>query len=447
MQMAPDDGRRDAGAADGARVGMARLVLILLMIAGCVSYADRSALAIAGMAIRGDLGLSYVALGWGLSSFAWGYLLFQLPAGILSDRLGGRLLLGGGLVFWSAAQIASGFMHGATGLFVSRLFLGLGETPLFLAGTRILTLWYPPARRATAIGMFNASASLGPAIAPPILVTIMHGWGWRSMFVTLGLVGVVLGLTWWAIYRDPSTARAAGPEEVARPTPVGASLGATLGAIVRQPAAWVSFSGFVGVIYLTWLYASWLPAYLQTARHFSGENAGLLSALPQVAAFVGSVMGGVVTDFLGRRGYSRLEACRLPVVAGMVCAAFATVGAAYWPGAGGSLALMCVATAAGGLAMTCAWVLGPVLATTRTVATFEAFQNMGGSLGGALAPSVTGILTQYSGSFVPALVLAAAVGLTSAVIYAIGLRGTSARQAARRADLDHRASVMAGVAR
>lgn len=113
----------------GSRLATAADCLLLVM-AGCISYIDRAALSIGNTAIMSSMHMSYTGMGWLLSVFAWAYLVSQIPAGLLADRLGGRMLLGAGLCLWSCAQIGFGLMQGVAGLFVCRILLGMGESPL-----------------------------------------------------------------------------------------------------------------------------------------------------------------------------------------------------------------------------------------------------------------------------------------------------------------------------
>jgi MFS family permease len=106
------------------------LAVGLLVIAGCVNYFDRSAVAIGNPAIRAELHLSYAQMGFLLSAFAWAYGLAQLPAGALVDKFGPRRTLGAGLVLWSAAQIGASFVTGLGQFVTARIALGLGESPM-----------------------------------------------------------------------------------------------------------------------------------------------------------------------------------------------------------------------------------------------------------------------------------------------------------------------------
>jgi len=404
------------------------LTVGLLILAGCVSYVDRSALSVGNMAIKSDLGLSYAQMGWLLSAFAWAYLVAQIPAGILSDRIPARWLIGGSLIVWSCAQALFGLMPGLRGLFICRFLLGMGEAPLFLAGTCVIVRWFSPRERGGPIGLFNGSAALGPTVAPPLLLAIMAIWGWRGMSISIGAAGIVVAIVWLVYYRDPM--EAASP----RLAPLGrqrrfAALGPDLAYLLRQRETWVVTAGFVGVIYVTWLYSTWMPAWLQAQYHLTLRQAGLLSVLPQFCGFVGSLVGGVLVDRFAHAGRTPVAACRLPLVVGMIVAACATMAAALSTALVLSVALMALALFAGGAAMACGWTVGTAVVDPDRVATLEAIQNTGGSLGGALAPAVTGVLVDHAGSFAPALMVAGIVSLGSAGIYHFGLRDRHAAPA------------------
>ncbi|WP_342627868.1 MFS transporter [Nguyenibacter vanlangensis] len=418
----------------------------LLMAAGCISYVDRAALSVGGTTIMADMHMSYTGMGWLLSVFAWAYLVCQIPAGLVADRLDARRLLGASLVLWSCAQIAFGLVGGIPGLFVCRAFLGLGEAPLFLAGTRALVRWFRPQERGGPIGLFNGSAALGPALAPPALVSVMLLWGWRGMSVAVGSVSLVLAAAWMLHYRDPADMRLSAADRQALAVPdheppaaPAAVLRDDLGVLLRQRATWVVAAGYVGVIYLTWLYATWMPAWLQTVHHLTAGRADMLSALPQFFGFAGCVSGGALSDHLAARGMRPLDASRRPLVWAMLAASAATVLAAVHAGLAVSVALMALALFAGGIAMTCGWTLGTIIVAEHRVATLEAIQNTGGSLGGALAPAITGMLADRFGSFSPSLIVAGLVGVACAAIYQFGLRDgdVAARDAARRPFATH----------
>ncbi|HHN7878564.1 TPA: MFS transporter [Escherichia coli] len=166
------------------------VTLVLLFMAGIVNFLDRSSLSVAGEAIRGELGLSATEFGVLLSAFSLSYGFSQLPSGILLDRFGPRIALGAGLIFWSLMQALTGMVNSFSHFILMRIGLGIGEAPFMPAGVKSITDWYAQKERGTALGIFNSSTVIGQAIAPPALVLMQLAWGWRAMFVIIGVAGI-----------------------------------------------------------------------------------------------------------------------------------------------------------------------------------------------------------------------------------------------------------------
>ena len=166
------------------------VTLVLLFMAGIVNFLDRSSLSVAGEAIRGELGLSATEFGVLLSAFSLSYGFSQLPSGILLDRFGPRIVLGAGLIFWSLMQALTGMVNSFSHFILMRIGLGIGEAPFMPAGVKSITDWYAQKERGTALGIFNSSTVIGQAIAPPALVLMQLAWGWRAMFVIIGVAAI-----------------------------------------------------------------------------------------------------------------------------------------------------------------------------------------------------------------------------------------------------------------
>src|SRR3954452_8184269 len=179
-----------------------RSALVLLVLAGTLNYVDRATLSVANPLIRQELGLSIADMGLLLSAFLWAYAFAQLPGGALVDRVGPHRLLGSGLGLWSLAQAAAGFVTSFWQFSVARVFLGLGEAPMFSSAVRVVRDWYNVRDRGLPTGIWNCTSSLGPAIAPPVLTALMVGFGWRWMFAIMGAVGLVVAAVWFLLYRD-----------------------------------------------------------------------------------------------------------------------------------------------------------------------------------------------------------------------------------------------------
>src|SRR5215475_3193758 len=180
-----------------------RVALALLVVAGVVNYIDRATLAVANPLIREDLGLSIADMGYLLSAFLWAYAFAQLPTGAMVDRLGPRILLTMGLTLWSLAQLLGGLVRSFGEFFGARVLLGIGEAPQFPTGARVVRDWFNQRDRGLATGVFNCASSLGTAIAVPLLTFLMLTFGWRIMFMIMGVAGLLVAAVWCILYRNP----------------------------------------------------------------------------------------------------------------------------------------------------------------------------------------------------------------------------------------------------
>ena len=399
-----------------------RAALAMLVVAGVINYIDRATLAVANLLIRQDLGLSIADMGYLLSAFLWAYAFSQLPAGALVDKLWPRLLLSIGLALWSLAQLIAGFVHSFGQFFSARLLLGIGEAPQFPTGARVVRDWFHPRDRGLATGVFNCASSLGTAIAVPLLTFLMLSFGWRIMFMVMGVAGLVMAAVWYIFYRNPSDLDLTDEENAYRThgDPPGDRNVVTLGEwkqLFRFRTTWGMILGYFGCIYLTWIYTAWLPGYLELERHMSVKFTGFAAAIPFVWGVVGGLFGGYLTDVLVRLGVSPVNSRRYPATIALVGTAVCTVAAAFVASNALAIGFISASLFLLYVTSTCAWALSSVAAPTNCTASIGAMQNFGGYLGGALAPTVTGLIVQHTGTFVPAMVVGAVIGLASAASY------------------------------
>ena len=399
-----------------------RTALAMLVLAGAVNYIDRATLAVANPFIREELHLSIPDMGYLLSAFLWAYAFSQLPTGAMVDKLGPRRLLTVGLTLWSVAQLLGGLVQNFMQFFVARLLLGVGEAPQFPTGARVVRDWFNPRDRGLATGIFNCASTLGTAIALPLLTFLMLSFGWRSTFVIMGVAGLLVALLWFAVYRDPKSVSLTAAENAYRTEgdPPGQRTEVTMRewkALFRFRTTWGMITGYFGCIYLTWIYTAWLPGYLEIERHMSVKATGIAAAIPFACGVVGGVLGGYLADILVRRGVSPVNSRKYPAAIALLGTSICTVAAAYVTSNTLAVAFISASLFLVYVTSTCAWALSSVAAPTNCTASIGAMQNFGGYLGGALAPTVTGLIVGGTGSFVMALVVGAAIGVVSAGAY------------------------------
>ena len=399
-----------------------RVALALLVLSGVINYIDRATLAVGNPLIRQDLGLNFADMGLLLSAFLWAYAFAQLPAGALVDRVGPRRMLPGALALWSIAQLLAGLVQSFGQFFGARVLLGLGEAPMFPACARVVRDWFGVKVRGTATGIWNCSSTLGTAISAPLLTVLMLAFGWRWMFAIMGIAGLVVALLFFVLHRDPAEV-ALTPEEQEHLTEGDVAEGSSTvtwhewSRLFGYRTTWGMIIGFFGVIYVTWVYNTWLPGYLEKARGMTIERTGWVAAIPFLFGVIGSLLGGWFADWLVTQGWSPMASRKYPMTGALLLTAAATLLAAFTPNNAIAVGAISASLFLLYVCSSTAWAMAPIAAPAHCTASIGAMQNFGGYLGGALAPMVTGFIVQGTGSFTPALLTAAVIATLCAIGY------------------------------
>lgn len=201
--------------------------------------------------------------------------------------------------------------------------------------------------------MVNTGSQIANAIAPPLLTFLLIAFGWRGMFVVLGVTGVAVVALWWLAYRNPTPAEEASIKqnsvlsaaEQEATDAAGETQESTLRtwvALLGKPNTWFMVIGAFGIFYTVWVYLTWLPGYLEKSRGFSPKEVGWVAALPYLCGIAGVLAGGFASRALVVRGLPVLLGRKLPIVVGAVLAAVAVLPVAYVESTVLSIVLLCV---------------------------------------------------------------------------------------------------------
>ena len=396
------------------------IAIILVTAAIALNYMDRSTLAIGNLKIRQEFGINATAIGALGSAWAMTYGLAQLPSGYLLDRIGPKALVGLSMIVWSVFQAAGGIAVGYTQLMLSRIGLGATEAPCFPSATRSVSDWFDVKDRGTPSGVYTSGAYIGPTIAPPILTGIMLAWDWRVMFIVMGVAGIVAAGFWFLIYRDPrrQTLLPQDTEYLRANREARASVSLREWSyLFRFKAMWALMLGAFCTGYITWMYQTWLPAYLEMQQHISIAKTGFLASVPLICAFFGALAGGWVSDRLVKRGVELVASRRQPLILGLLASGVFTGLAAMASSAGAAIACIALAMFFMQFGITCKWILVTAVTPQAWCASAASNQNFAGFMGGTLSPILTGYVVDVTGSFVLALAIGAAITLVGAAIF------------------------------
>jgi ACS family D-galactonate transporter-like MFS transporter len=398
-------------------------VALMLFVTVAINYLDRSNLSVAATDLARDLRLDPVRLGVIFSGFGWAYVLSQIPGGWLVDRVDLRLLYAVACMLWSLATLAQGFAGTFLALLGFRLLLGMFEAPAFPICNKLVTRWFPEQERAGAIGFYTSGQYIGLAFLTPLLALAQKTYGWRSVFLLTGALGLAWSALWFLIYRDPEHSRGlngAEREHIGRgggmvaAGPARALDASDLVFVLTQRKLWGIYLGQFAVNAVPWFFLTWFPTYLVTTRHVALLQAGLFTSLPFLAAFLGVISGGLLSDYLIRRGTPVSLARKGPIIAGMVLST-AMVFANFTDDPRWMVAFMTVAFFGNGFA-SITWVLVSLIAPARLLGLTGGVFNFVGNISSVVVPLLVGVIVKYSG-FDAALALVAAIALGGALSY------------------------------
>jgi ACS family sodium-dependent inorganic phosphate cotransporter len=391
-----------------------------ILVTGCflsvvVCYIDRVNISYAILPMAKEYGWDTATQGWVLSSFFMGYLLTQLAGGWWAARIGGRALLGFGVLWWSLFTIltplAASFSLGA--LIVARIGMGLGEGVAFPAIYQLFGRWIPLHERARAAALNGSGIPLGTVAATVLTPWLVVGFGWPMVFYAFGAVGFL----WYAFWQLTSSERpedapgihasevayihAHAPAAVAKPV-------VPWGRILRSGPVWVLVFNHFCSNWGFYVILSWLPRYFADVHGLDLKGAGYASLLPWLVMFAMANVGAQLADGLLERGRSLTFVRKLMQSIGFFGAAAALLAIGQVHTVPLAIALMCVALGLGSFALSGFGSnhldIGP-----RYAGALMGLSNTAGTLPGIIGVTVTGYILAATGSW--ALVLGIAAGL------------------------------------
>jgi ACS family D-galactonate transporter-like MFS transporter len=402
------------------------VVLTLLAIGTMINYLDRTVLGIAAPGMTSELALSPAVMGLVFSAFSWTYAAAQIPGGIFLDRFGSRITYFLSVAVWSLFTLLQGLATGLYSLLFYRFGLGVSEAPCFPANSRIVTTWFPQQERARATGVYTVGEYLGLACFSPFLFWLMGAYGWRAPFIVVGVAGILFALVWWKTYREPHESRSVNQAELdyiaaggglALPASRAASsfTWARVRALLGYRQMWGACLGQFGGNSTLVFFLTWFPTYLATERQMGWIKIGFFAVMPFLAAAVGVMFGGWLSDELLKRTGSANVARKLPIIAGLLGAS--TIIAANCVDTDAAvIAILSVAFFSQGMTGL-GWTLISDIAPKNLSGLTGGVFNFAANLAGILTPLVIGFIVAATGSFFYALAYVGAVAMIGALSY------------------------------
>ena len=414
---------------DTQKPSKARLgILAAIFVNVVINYMDRSNISVAAPFISDDLNLDTVQMGYLFSAFSLTYASLQIPGGYLADRYPLRILYTVCLILWSVATVLQGLAMGLWVLLGLRILIGIFEAPSYPMNNRIVTKWFPDHERASAIATYTSGQFIGLAFLTPALLAIEHYAGWRALFFSTGGVGILWGIIWYFIYRDPSRSWRVNAAELDLIEQGGGLVERheesedeknhfewrQVWFILSQRKLWGLYLGQFGLGATLIFFLTWFPKYLIDYRDMNFLESGFMASVPFIFAFLGVLFSGFMSDYLVRKKVKVEVARKVPVVSGLLLST-TMIGANFVEDPVWVTFFLSLAFFGNGLA-SITWVFVSLIAPKNLIGLTGGAFNFIGGLAGMVVPTAIGYLVQ-DGDFAPALVFVSCLTLIGAASY------------------------------
>ncbi|MBD0287193.1 MAG: MFS transporter [Flavisolibacter sp.] len=304
-------------------------VLVLLCSLTTLTYLDRICISIVGVRVKADLGLTNEQFGWVLAAFALAYAVFEIPSGMLGDRIGPRAVFIRIVLWWSFFTAVTGLATGLIGLLIVRFLFGMGEAGTYPNCMIVMSRWFPVNEMGRSLTWVGIGSQIGAAIAPIIIVPLASAYGWRMPFFVNAAIGVVWVLICIAWFRNfPEEVRQISKSELEyiemnRSYHTQRHL-IPWRFIFKNRTLWALMLMYFCCQWAQYFFVAWMPVYLQEGRHFSENGMKVITFTLFIVGIAGFLLGGFAGDLFvknkglrfGRRfiGMSGLGLCGLLIL-------------------------------------------------------------------------------------------------------------------------------------
>lgn len=271
------------------------IIVVITFVSYLVSYMDRSAWGPVIPLASSELGMTALKAGGFMTAFYIGYVVTQIPGGVLTDRFGYRKTILSALVMSGVFASLMGLIHSYWIGFLVRMVDGLASGVIYSACMVAIFDWFPQNKRGRIVGLFLTSTSLGLTLVNIIVPTVANHYSWRASFFLIGgLFFITFALSFFFL-KERTTA--AERREIQRNKYVVKDVASLFKNRNLLVVCIAGFCGFWATIGLT----TWSNSYFHKSLHFSLVEAGLFMSLYGLAGIFGKLCSGFLTDYINRK--------------------------------------------------------------------------------------------------------------------------------------------------
>lgn len=275
-----------------------------------LAYVDRINVAMILPYIDKNFGLTAADSGFAAGIFFVGYMVLQIPGGLLASRWSARKTVAILMVLWGLTAVATGFVQNREQLYIARFVLGIFEGGVWPAVLVLLATWFPQNERARANALWMTCLPISAVFMAPLTGWFLNFLSWRAVFIIEGVPPLIWVVVWWFFIADhPHEAAWASSEERAY---VENALAAENAGKPASAGYWAAMTDrtvlWLVVAYFFWMagfygFTMWVPSVVKSFAG-SGTSAGLvgwISAIPFAFALVSMVVTSAWSDRVMKR--------------------------------------------------------------------------------------------------------------------------------------------------
>ncbi|MVM39357.1 MFS transporter [Spirosoma sp. HMF3257] len=285
-------------------------VLAMLTLVYVFNFVDRQLLVILQESIKKELNLSDTQLGM-LSGFTFAifYVTLGIPIARLADKTNRRNIVAASLAIWSLMTASSGLVRNFTQLLLARIGVGVGEAGGSPPAHAMLSDYFPPEKRATALSIYSTGIYFGILMGFLMGGYLNQQLGWRTAFFVIGIPGIIFSLLFYALVKEPRRGATDANPALVIESP---SLRDVLTRLYSTKT--FVYLALATGLHVFCLYGvnNWAPSFLSRLHGMKNSEIGaLLGPIFGIGGAVGSYAGGLLTDYFGKvdkRWYLKLPA-------------------------------------------------------------------------------------------------------------------------------------------
>ena len=293
-------------------------IIALAMSAVFICYIDRVVISLTIIPMGVELGWTNTEKGIVLGSFYLAYMVTQIYGGILSDRIGAKIVLGIGLITWSLFTLVTPLAAAAgfTILILARLGMGLGEGVTFPAWHSLYARWIPKSERSRSVAATNSAIPLGTIFGLVVTPIIIVKLSWQWAFYLYGAIGFVWYYFWGKyVTSSPSESTTISAKELTYITDNAPASGPGEDLdwriwLFNKPLWAIAVAHFCNN-YTLFVFLSWLPTFVNEKLGIELAAVGVIAMFPHIVSFVSANLGGYFADNLIARGVNLLTVRKL----------------------------------------------------------------------------------------------------------------------------------------